>query len=66
MRDGDGLLAFWIFCGLVWDVLCLGTCTYLVFWKGHSGWWFILAIMASCSYTLMKALQKRFGIEEQE
>jgi hypothetical protein len=30
---------------IAWRVLVLGTCTYLVFWEGHSGWWFLLAIL---------------------
>lgn len=28
-----------------WCVVVFGTCTYLVFWQGHSGWWFLLAFL---------------------
>lgn len=33
-------IAYLIFCLLV-----LGTTAYAVFWLGHSGWWFLLALM---------------------
>jgi hypothetical protein len=29
----------------VWAAAVLGTCTYLVFWKEASGWWYLLALM---------------------
>ena len=32
---------------LVWEVLILGGCAYLVFWKGASPWWFVLAVLLS-------------------
>ena len=32
----------WV-CRFFWCVLVWGTCTYLVFWKGNSGWWYVLA-----------------------
>ena len=32
---------------VIWEAATLGTCTYLVFWKGYSGWWFLLAILLS-------------------
>jgi hypothetical protein len=32
-------------CGLVWATLVMGTCTYVVFWLDHSGWWYLLAIL---------------------
>lgn len=28
-----------------WCILVFGTCTYLVFWKDHSGWWYLLALI---------------------
>lgn len=28
----------------LWGLLVIGTCTYLVFWQGHSGWWYVLAV----------------------
>ena len=36
--------AFCEFCQLVWAVFIIGGCSYIVFWKGHSGWWFALAL----------------------
>lgn len=34
-----------VFLLVAWRFVVLGTCTYLVFWQGHSGWWFLLAIV---------------------
>lgn len=30
---------------LLWRATVLGVCTYLVFWMGHSGWWYLLAVV---------------------
>jgi hypothetical protein len=36
---------------ILWVALTLGGCGYAVFVRGHSGWWFVLAvILASCAY----------------
>lgn len=32
---------------LVFKAFIIGGCAYLVFWRGESGWWFLLAIMLS-------------------
>jgi hypothetical protein len=32
---------------IFWEGLCIGGTAYLVFWRGHSGWWFLLAVMLS-------------------
>lgn len=29
----------------LWAVLVIGGCAYLVFFKGASGWWFVLAVI---------------------
>ena len=29
----------------VCNLVVLGTTAYAVFWLGHSGWWFLLALM---------------------
>lgn len=29
---------------VLWMGFCIGGCAYLVFWRGESGWWFVLAI----------------------
>ena len=36
-------------CLFVWIVTCIGMTTYLVFWQGHSGWWFALAVFLAMS-----------------
>lgn len=61
----DALLGVWIFCSLIWDIICVGGCTYLVFWRGHSGWWYILALAVCDSSTMYKALRKRFQVSEE-
>lgn len=38
-------------CGLLWGVSILGTCAYAVFWLDHNGWWFVLAILITGSWT---------------
>ena len=32
---------------IFWESLTIGGCAYLIFFKGYSGWWFILAILLS-------------------
>jgi hypothetical protein len=32
-------------CSLIWCALIIVGCAYLVFWRGHNGWWFALAIL---------------------
>ena len=27
------------------NLIVLGGCAYAVFWLGHSGWWFLLAVL---------------------
>lgn len=31
-------------CQLAWNLFVIGRCSYLVFWRDHSGWWFVLAV----------------------
>jgi len=52
-------LAFLIYI-ILWDVGILVGTSYLVFAKGHSGWWFLLAIVIM--YSSFKP--KHFGIEQ--
>lgn len=33
----------------LWNATVIGVCTYLVFWKDYSGWWFLLAFILMCS-----------------
>ncbi len=30
---------------LIWNLTLLIGTTYLVFWKGHSGWWFLFMLI---------------------
>jgi len=32
---------------LTWEAATIGGCAYVVFWLGHSGWWFLLAVLLS-------------------
>lgn len=32
---------------IVYECLVIGGCAYIVFWKGYSGWWFVLAVLMS-------------------
>lgn len=43
-------------CMLIWNILVFGTTTYLVFFTepGHSGWWYLLAIILAGSVTVRK------------
>lgn len=34
---------------ILWEGFILGGCAYIVFWKGFSGWWFLLAVLLSGS-----------------
>lgn len=36
---------------IMWDGFVVGGCAYAVFWLGHSGWWFALAmVLAALAY----------------
>ncbi len=30
---------------VLWPAIVFGTAAYAVFWLGHTGWWFLLAIL---------------------
>lgn len=32
-------------CRTIWCLIVFGTCTYVVFWMGHSGWWYAFAVL---------------------
>lgn len=38
-------------CSLIWIVAVFGACTYIVFWKDASGWWYALALLIASSWT---------------
>ncbi len=43
--------ATYLLASLIWDLAVFGTCTYLVFWRDHSGWWYLLAILLCANST---------------
>lgn len=56
----DALLIVWLLSATLWDVLVFWVCCHQVFRNGHSGWWFLLAILLTYQESLFKALRKRF------
>lgn len=34
-----------------WNIIVLGTTAYVVFWLGHSGWWFLFALICCGSFS---------------
>ena len=55
----------YVFLHLLWDTLVFGTCTYVVFWLGQSGWWYLLAILISSGLPSYKAYLDRDNEEEE-
>lgn len=43
----------------IWFIVVYGTCTYLVFWKDASGWWYLLAIVIASGISFKFAEAKR-------
>lgn len=39
---------------ILWRIFLIGGTSYIVFWKGYSGWWFVLAIMLSINWEEMR------------
>lgn len=62
----DAVLIIWLIIAAIWDVAVIGITGYLVFWRGHSGWWFVVALILSSQPTLYRALRKRFDIPEEK
>ena len=64
MKDADRVLIAWLFTTLLWDCFIWAFFMDMVFWRGYSGWWFLLAIAITNSPALLKALKKRFELEK--
>lgn len=62
-KEEDWVLIIWIIATLIWDIFLIGGTAYLVFWKGTSGLWFILAILLGRAPTLYKVLRKKYDVE---
>jgi hypothetical protein len=37
--------AFCELCQFLWAAFIIAGCSYLVFWKGASAWWYVLAVI---------------------
>jgi hypothetical protein len=58
----DVILLVWLLADLVWSAAIFAGVGYAVFWKGHSGWWFIPAFLLAASLggdKLYKRLSER-------
>lgn len=62
-KASDSILIAWMLVNFAWTVLVVGTTTYLVFWKDHSGWWYLLAL-ALIQSDVYKAVKLRLEIPE--
>jgi hypothetical protein len=61
----DAILIIWLILATAFNFLVVGFTGYLVFWRDHSGWWFIVAITLCYQPTLIAVLKKKFEIEEE-
>lgn len=43
------ILLTYLFYIVIWEVMVIGGCGYVVFGLGYSGWWFVPAILMSCA-----------------
>ncbi len=59
----DWFLIVWTIELFLWDSLVMGTTTYLVFWQGHSGWWYALAILMCLQTTYFDVIKKKYGLK---
>lgn len=42
---GSWALAVIVAMGIAYRLAVFGVIAYAVFWQGHSGWWFLLAVL---------------------
>ena len=54
----------YIVCSMLWNVLIFCTFMYLVFERGHSGWWFLLMIACSSGNRSEKEIRGDKGEQE--
>jgi 4-hydroxybenzoate polyprenyltransferase len=43
--NNNSALAVCLVCDFFWSVSILAACTYVVFWRDQSGWWYLVAII---------------------
>lgn len=46
-------------CVLVWNLVLICGTSYLVFWKGISGWWFVLAMLLIAGVNIPRKESKK-------
>ena len=52
MKDNNLIVITYLIYIVLYEGLIIGGCAYVVFWLGHSGWWFLLAcIIGGCAYS---------------
>ena len=66
MKDGDAVLIVWLLISLAWDLIVWSFTAFIIFWRGRSAWWVVLAIALSSATSLFEALRKRFSVPEDE
>lgn len=60
MTPAQKLFAICFVASVIFDAIIISGATYLVFWMGQSGWWYLLAILfmiGASPATAMKALK---------
>lgn len=60
----DWVLITWTIASLILDIFLLGGAYHIVFNRGGSGWWFVLAIFLASSTTYFKVMGKRYDLKE--
>lgn len=58
----DWVLIVWIITASMWDMFLLIGTSYIVFYLGFSGFWFVLAVMLGVQKSLYETLRKRYRI----
>lgn len=56
----ETILIVWLICDLIWSVFVIGGTAYLVFYRGISDWWFLLAIFIVPQSLLYEELKRYF------
>jgi len=60
--EKDFVLITWILVNFFTDAMFVSGTSYIIFWKGFSGWWFLLTIVFCVKPTLFKVLAKRYKV----
>lgn len=60
----DWVIITWLITTLIFDLAAVAATGYVVFWKGYSGWWWLLTMLICSQPVLVKVLKSRYGIQE--